>query len=82
MLEAIFGNFIKELGFQFTWNTTEVEVQNLFRENLNNPDPITSRYAKLLYNRQIDEHFIIVEINNQEKYEYYQVGIISQKYQF
>ena len=77
VLEAIFGNFIKELGFQFTWNTTEVEVQNLFRENLNNPDPITSRYAKLLYNRQIDEHFIIVEINNQEKYEYYQVELFS-----
>ena len=77
VLEAIFGNFIKELGFQFTWNTTEVEIQNLFRENLNNPDPIISRYAKLLYNRQIDEHFIIVEINNQEKYEYYQVELFS-----
>lgn len=77
VLEAIFGNFIKELGFQFTWNTTEVEIQNLFRENLNNPDPIISRYAKLLYNRQIDEHFIIVEINNQEKYEYYRVELFS-----
>ena len=77
VLEAIFGNFIKELGFQFTWNTTEVEIQNLFRENLNNPDPIISRYAKLLYNRQIDEHFIIAEINNQEKYEYYCAELFS-----
>lgn len=77
MLEAIFGNFIRKLGFQFTWNTTEVEIQNLFRENLNNSDPIISRYAKLLYNRQIDEHFIIVEINNQEKYEYYRAELFS-----
>ena len=77
VLEAIFDNFIKELGFQFTWNTTEVEIRNLFRENLNNPDPIISRNAKLLYNRQIDEHFIIAEINNQEKYEYYRVELFS-----
>ena len=64
-------NFIYDTGFNFSWNTTEVEIQNLFREHLSDRNPIIRRYANLLCNRALDEKIIIIEINDKSKYDFY-----------
>ena len=71
VLEAVFGKFIDDLGFSFSWDTTEVEIQNLFREHLGDKNPVIRRYANLLCNRSLDENFAIIEINDKSKYDFY-----------
>lgn len=71
ILEDVFGKFIKKIDKNLTWETTETEIKNAFRENINNQNIVISRYAKLLNNKKLDSGFIIREINNINDYNYY-----------
>jgi HD superfamily phosphohydrolase len=68
ILEAIFGKFLNKTNFNLSWDTTEIEMNNYFRQNLSNNDIITKRYANLLFYRKLDDFFIIKEINNEKSY--------------
>ena len=71
VLEDIFGQFLKETGIKLNWNTTEIEMNNYFREYSTSNNPIVKRYSTLLINRKLDNQFIIKEIDQKDKYDYY-----------
>ena len=71
VLEDIFGKFLKETGIKLNWNTTEIEMNNYFREYSTSNNPIVKRYSTLLINRKLDNQFIIKEIDQKDKYDYY-----------
>lgn len=68
ILEDIFDKFLKEAGLKLTWDTSEVEMNNIFREHLESSNPILKRYSELLSSRKIDNGFCIKEYDNEEYY--------------
>lgn len=71
ILESIFGKFLEMTKFSLNWNTTEIEMNNYFRECTSNSNPVIRRYANLLVNRKIDSSFIIKELNNKSSFDFY-----------
>lgn len=76
ILESIFGKFLEVTGIKLNWDTTEIEMNNIFRENLTNENESIKRYANLLSLRKLDEGFIIKEINSLDSYNYYKSKLL------
>ncbi|MEG2610422.1 MAG: HD domain-containing protein [Bacilli bacterium] len=77
VLENIFGKFLSATDTMITWDTTEIEMNNLFRQFSKDSDPIASRYAALLVNRKLDDDFIIKELPTKESYEYFRSRLLD-----
>lgn len=71
VMEAIFGKFLELTNNHLSWNTTEVEMNNLFRQYMNHSNEIIKRYATILSGKKLDDGFIIREINNTTSYDFY-----------
>ena len=77
ILESVFGKFIEYCNIKLNWNITEVEMKNIFRENLNNENQIISRYANLLDTKKLDNNFLVKEINDKNSYDFYKKRLIN-----
>lgn len=77
MLESIFNKFLSITNKELAWDTSEIELNNYFRENTMNKDEVTKRYAELLSSRKLDDNFLIKEINEKNVYENYKSRIFS-----
>ena len=71
ILESIFGKFIKKINKKLDWETTEIEMNNIFRENLDSADETIKRYASLLSTRKLDSDILIKEINEKTAYDFF-----------
>lgn len=77
VMEAIFGKFLEKTNINLNWNTTEIEMNNLFRRHMESEDLTIKRYANLLTNKKLDNNFIIREINNATTYDFYKKRLYS-----
>ena len=77
ILEMIFGKFLEAMKIKINWNTSEIEMENLFRKYLNSENEIIRRYAKLLNDRKLDNNFVLKEINSKESFESYKFKLIN-----
>ncbi len=77
ILEQIFDKFLKEAGIKLTWDTSEVEMNNIFRENLDSNNPILRRYSHLLSSRKIDSCFVIKEYDDETKFKHFRKRLFS-----
>lgn len=77
MLESIFGKFLEATGTTLTWDTTEIEMNNIFRENLESDDPVIKRYASLLVGRKIDSNIIIKECSTEKEFSYLKERLLA-----
>ncbi len=71
ILECIFHEFLRLTGVKLDWNTSEIEMDNLFREYSSNSDPVIRRYARILQTRQIDDGILFKEINDKGSFEFF-----------
>ena len=77
ILESIFGAFLDRTGFKLTWDTTEIEMNNIFRENLNNSDEVIRRYASRLSVRKLDDDILIKELNDEKRFILYKNKLLT-----
>lgn len=77
LIEKVFGKFLERTGIKLSWETTEVEMNNIFREQLNSSDSIIKRYASILNSRKLDNSFIIKEMDNKESYDFFCKSLVS-----
>ncbi|HBA38125.1 MAG TPA: hypothetical protein DCY94_05335 [Firmicutes bacterium] len=77
ILESIFDKLIEMTGFELTWNTSEVEMNNFFRECENDTNEIARRYARFLSTRSIDTDIIHKEINDFSSFEFEKNKILN-----
>lgn len=71
IMVEIFGKFLEHTGLKLTWDTTEIEMNNLFREYSSLSTPQIQRYAALLSNRNLDNGFIIKEVSNKKSFDFF-----------
>ena len=77
ILEEIFDKFLKEAGIKLNWDTSEVEMNNIFREHLDSSNPILRRYSGLLSSRKIDNAFAIKEYDDESKFKHFIKRLLS-----
>lgn len=69
ILEEIFAKFIQVSQLQLTWDTTETQLNDIFRTYAAANDIILNRYATLLENRVLDEDVQIKEVSDKEVFD-------------
>lgn len=77
ILESIFGKFLQRIGLKLSWDTTEIEMSNIFREALSSSDIIIRRYASMLSVRKLDENILVKEINDKNSFIFYRSKLLS-----
>lgn len=77
ILENIFNKFLAKTNINLNWNTTEIEMNNLFRTNICSKDILTRRCAQLLAQRKLDDNFLIKEVNSQENYKFLETRLLN-----
>ncbi len=77
MLQGVLGKFLEETKINFTWETTEKEMNQLFLKHLSSSNEIIKRYAYLLNNKTIDDNFVIKEINDLDSYNFYKKRVLN-----
>jgi HD superfamily phosphohydrolase len=75
ILESVFSKFLLKADTKLNWDTSEVEINNIFREALLSKNEIIKRYACLLSTRKIDDNFIVKEINDKNSYDFYKAKL-------
>lgn len=77
IIETIFDKLITMTGFHLTWNTTEVEMKNFFRECEDSSDEVIRRYTKLLSTRSLDNDIIYKEMDDSSSFEFFKSKIMN-----
>lgn len=77
ILESIFGAFLHRIGLKLTWDTTEIEMNNIFRESLKSKDEVIRRYASRLSVRKLDENIILRELNDKDSFHFYKNKLLN-----
>lgn len=77
ILESVFGAFLKKTGLNLTWDTTEIEMNNVFRESLKSSDEVIRRYAARLSVRKLDDDFLVKELNDKNGFKFYKNKLFS-----
>jgi len=69
LIEQVFARFLKETNTKITWDTTEIEMNEIIKNNLLNKDTCVRRYAEILSKKSIDEYFVIKEFSEKNSYD-------------
>jgi len=77
LLECVFKRFLDAAGIKLDWNTTEIEMNNIFREMSKSSDPIIRRYAKMLSLRNIDDNVKYKEFDSEVRAEFFYSRIMN-----
>ncbi len=77
ILERIFDILLKMTGFNLTWETTEIELNNFFRECCQSANPIIRRYAQMLSTKTIADGIMFKEMNNSQSFDFNVKKIMS-----
>ncbi len=64
ILESIFGKLLDIAKIKITWETSEIEMNNIIRECLNSDNPVIRRYASLILTKRLTDDFLIKEVND------------------
>lgn len=77
ILERMFDILLEMTGFKLDWDTSEVEMNNFFRECSKSPNGIVRRYAKLLSTRYVDDKIVYKEIGSNQSFDFTVKKIIT-----
>jgi len=69
IIEQVFKRFLKSTNTKITWDTSEIEMNEIIKNNLINEDIIIRRYAEIMSKKNIDENFVLKEFTNKNEYD-------------
>ena len=69
LIEQVFKRFLESTNTKITWNTTEIEMNEIIKNNLLNKDTCIKRYAEILSKKSMDEYFLLKEFSDKNSYD-------------
>lgn len=68
LIEQVFARFLKSTNTKITWDTTEIEMNEIIKDNLLNKDTCIKRYAEILSKKNVDEFFVFKGFTDKNSY--------------